>query len=359
MKPLARTLDEAEVAEYLQLIFGDHLDGFIQVGSDDHAGTFSRTHVPTIAAARDLILREAQRGRSVYVVPGLFRTDGRGKNEKGNAGLDRLLAVVVDLDAYGAERVQRMLGALPFLPTRVVQTSASNFQPVFLLDEGGVSDLAGANAAQRGLADLLGGDAGALGLVQPFRVPGVPNMKPSRNGFLVRVADEMPQAPSTRVTLADLDELGILARGRDSYSRVRTSGGPSAAPSTEAVRAWLAKNHDHLEGWLSNDDLAADYWRRGVDAVPPTRRDGTPRKGLQGGRASESHVDLLLGIRLARLGFPVDTDADCKALAMVLFARRLHAGAKWKASPWRTAQLVRQRIIAGEITHIFAEEDAA
>jgi hypothetical protein len=140
-------------------------------------------------------------GQAWYGNTGIFKID-RFKNEYPSASKSNIEYVLcLMLDDIGTKSKTP-----PLKPTWIIESSANNFQWVYVFNEQPTK--AAYVAAYGAIADAGYTDPGASNPVRNFRLPGSVNLKPSANGFVSRLVEFNPEC---EYTLDDIcSALGVV-----------------------------------------------------------------------------------------------------------------------------------------------------
>ena len=141
--------------------------------------------------------RGIKAGESWYVNSGCFIVDRfKGKVSAAAANCDRVAMLLID-DAGTKAPVP----VLP--PTWIMETSAGNFQYVYVFSLDGQPTLGEYRAAWVAIAAAGLTDAGADGPVRNIRLPGSVNMKPGRDGFVSQLIEFHPEREFTLLQICE------------------------------------------------------------------------------------------------------------------------------------------------------------
>lgn len=196
-------------------------------------------------------IRKIKPGESWYVNSGCFIIDRfKGKVSAAAANCDRVAMLLID-DVGTKVPVP----SLP--PTWIVESSAGNFQYVYVFSLDGQPTLGEYRAAWAAIAAAGLTDAGADGPVRNIRLPGSVNLKPGRDGFVSQLIEFHPER---EFTLPEICAAFGVTPGETQGQRINATLEDNG---NDDVLAWLGERgliteRGNSSGWWGVQCPAAD-----------------------------------------------------------------------------------------------------
>ena len=191
-------------------------------GNERHA----YRHFPYSESLADTI---ARRPGEWYVCASTVKAVAEGAKLRRRKS-DCVATFVLLLDDIGTkidrEWLDAELSARGLAPGVIIETSAGNFQYLFLIEP--VEDVAHFEACNRAIVQAGFGDAGATGVSRVFRIPGSINSKPGRDNFPATLHTWAPDR------IYELDAI-MAALELEPMAKVSSDAGPFDASSFEPI----------------------------------------------------------------------------------------------------------------------------